>query len=243
MGYRILTLLIFILPCIAVSAQEDDIHMIDTVVVAGETSFRVQRITEEQFENLATNYYTPPETPLTDIEEVKKMLAPEFSIKYEAIYYEEGDYYEYLLHEFRRHGKYRYIIQENEGFRAYYPQARIFKYYGGHSSDQAFHIDTGIEAWNPEYAAISADGNYRITGLHTGQESVEYRIEYKNEKQEYVLLAMLEEVTQQIPIEDIGYTLFIFKPFWVDGTLYFHTGGESWGELRCLSLKPLIGKL
>lgn len=246
MKYGITTMFFIILFGTSALAQEECIQMIDTVVTVRETSFRVKRIPDAVFDSLAAIHYVKPETCIKDFKAVEKMLAPEFQFLYDTVYYEGNEDYCYLLKEIRRKGKYRYLIGESDGFVGFYPKQRILMYFGGHSSDQAICIDTGEDAWNPEYAALSPDGRFRLTGLHTGQESVDYQIEYKPSgkkgTQKFELLAMLNEVTQQIPIEDIGYTYFVFIPFWVDGVLYFQTGGEfaygSWGERRCVAMAP-----
>lgn len=246
MKYRIITLFFIVLSGTSVWAQEECARMIDTLVTVRETSFRVKRIPDALFDSLAAIHYVEPDTCIKDFKVVEEMFKPDIYFRYDVIFNEwDNDYY-YLLKEIGYKGKYRYFIEENEGFVGFYPKQRILMYYGGHSSDQAMFIDTGQDAWNPMYAALSADGYFRLTGLHSGQESVYYRIEYnpsgrkKKKTQEVELLAMLDEITQQIPMEDIGYTDFIFKPFWVDGVLYFQTGGDfhygSWGERRNIAL-------
>lgn len=99
----------------------------------------------------------------------------------------------------------------------------------GHSCDMAFHILTFENAYNPGYSAVRKGDPYRMTGMHTGHESVEYKLEkWNKDKKEYTYLSTLWDLLSKFSSEVIGYVDFIYDPFWVRNILYYRTGGEGW---------------
>ncbi|PXV68105.1 hypothetical protein CLV62_102137 [Dysgonomonas alginatilytica] len=241
----LLFLIIYILVsagnCFANNSDDQNIRLIDTVVVVQQKEFHLRQVPRFEFDSLRAIHFVPPSEPITDMETIQKILGPEYDIIYDiSTAYGDSCYY---IKEFRRNNKFRLLIQETDGLKGYYPRERIMLYYGGNSSDQAFFTDTGDDAYNPAYSVTSADKRFRITGLHTGQESADLRIEWRGAKQQYeVLCDDLWEIIEQIPYEaNIGRREFIFSPFWVDNTLYFRVGysvdEEDWaGEYNFIAI-------
>lgn len=240
---RIILLLLALAFAASAAAQEEPCRLTDTTVMAGNTRFRVQRLATSAFDTLSAAHYVRPSEPVMEMDEVKELLGPEFSLDYYLLSYDDGNdelgNYDYSLTELRREGKFRLFVSESDGFGGYYPKERIMKYCGGHCSDQAFFVDTGEEAWNPYYSAVPDGGRFRLTGLHDGQDAVDYRIEYRADDGNFRLLAMLRDVTQQIPVSEIGYTYYIYEPFWVDGTLYFYTEMYP-GHSPYIAVTPIV---
>lgn len=220
--------------CFADTPDDQKIRLIDTIVVVQQKEFHLRQVPRFEFDSLRAIHFAPPSEPITDMEAIPKILGSEYEIIYDTspAY---GDSY-YYIKEFRRSNKFRVLIQETDGMKGYYPRERIMLYSGGHSSDQAFFTDTGDDAYNPVYSATSANKQFRIKGLHTGQESVDLRIEWRGAEQQYeVLCDDLWGIVEQIPYEaNIGSREFIFSPFWIENTLYFRVGysmdEEDWAS-------------
>ncbi len=219
----------------------EDLHtrVIDTTITLEDGQrFRLRNMPCERFDSLRRIYYVAPSEPIKDPAKVEKLLGRrKCRITYTTYAFDHSDDYEYGLSEVRYGRRLRVMIQESEGFIGYYPRERIFMYMGGHTSDQAFFIDTGEEAYNPEYSAFSADGRYRLTGMFGGQESVDYRIEkydpargkYVNlDSDGYILQKIIDRVDVDVRYYYIGYLGEVYDQFWVGNTLYFRTGGQSW---------------
>lgn len=210
----------------------DKIRLIDTTVVVRQNTFRLRQIPRVEFDSLRSVHFIPPSEPVTNIEKIKEILGSEYDIICN-VYSNDSDTL-YYMKEFCRRNKFRVLISpENDGVQGYYPRERIMLYYGGHSSDEAFFTDTGEDAYNPEYSAISANKQFRITGLHSGQDDVFTKIERRVAKASYEWLCSLSEIAQQIPYEAYtGGMEYIFDPFWIGNTLYFRTGysgvEDSW---------------
>ncbi len=78
-----------------------------------------------------------------------------------------------------------------EGWSGYYPEEDILVLEGGHSVDVSFSIKTGghyLTAGNPQYIVPSPKGTYRLNGLFSGQDCIDYFFE-KRENGQYTYLA------------------------------------------------------
>lgn len=202
--------------------------LIDTAISCNGISYRIQRIPKNEFNRLHKIGYVAPSQRETDIVKVERMLGKEYSLAYSV--YGTDSLKEYSLREVRRKNKFRVIIDESDGFIGYYPGERIIMYYGGHSSDQAFFVDTGEDAYNPEYSAFSSNGRFRITGLHSGQDNVEYKIErYNLAQKRFERLCDLYNIMEYSAPYEVytGRTDYIFNQFWIDNTLYFRLGWQE----------------
>jgi hypothetical protein len=209
--------------CFADEPDESE-TMIDTVLTCRNLSFRVQQIDFEAFDSLYHTYFTAPSELVRDMAQIKKLLGNEFQLKYDSIRYE--DYTDYTLKEFRKGNQYRLLICETDGLIGFYPRERILMYYGGHTSDNAFFVDSGEEAYNPEYSAFALNGQYSIIGMHSGQDEVFYRIrKYDTVQNQWIDLCWLYDIFSDSKLEG-HYLHYIFKQFWVDNTLYFQIGSD-----------------
>ncbi len=203
----------------------------DTVVVVNNIPYRVRRVPQQEFDSLHATYRIVPEVPLKDPADINTALGPGYHLDYHYTSYDDGNdemgNYGIFLKEFRRHKKFRLIFPENDGLIGYYPRERILMYMGGHSSDQAFFVDTGEEAYNPEESAISPDGRFRLVGLYSGQDHVDYTFEEKDRKTgRYKPLCRFPDVVKDMPEHFFysHYLGYIHELFWAGNTIYFRTG-------------------
>ncbi len=204
----------------------------DTVVVVNNIPYRVRHVPQQEFDSLHAIYRVVPEAPLKDPAEINAALGPEYHLDYHYTSYDDGNdemgNYGIFLKEFRRHKKFRLIIPENDGLIGYFPRERILMYAGGHSSDQAFFVDNGEGAYNPEESATSPDGRFRLTGMYSGQDHVDYTFEEKDRKTgRYKHLCSFSDVVKEMTGDFFysHYLGYIYELYWAGHTLYFRTGG------------------
>lgn len=249
------TLLLSILCLLGVAAAPtpcradlpDDLHTkyIDTVVSAHGMDFRIRRVSPEDFAALHAKHGAAPSRVIRTIDSMLMDLGPEYSVQ--LYRYRDGDTTYYAsdsFSELRREGKFRLLLSHETGGCWYYPAERVVLCEGGHSSDQAFFVDTGESAYNPFHSATQANGRFRIAGLYTGQDSVDYRIEMEDEYRpgNYKLLAHLYEIVRSIPYETfyISWWGYLEAQFWADDTLYVQIGGTWADTITYIAITPLI---
>lgn len=223
--------ILLILPC-SLEAQysvDDYYEAVDTIVDCKGYKVRVQTLNYSTFKAMEEKYgdTSKPSVAINDLEEVIKILGSSYKMQYRRVEYTYDNItgYDYIVAYVERKGVYRQMLyEENEGFQAYYPQEKIFLYFGGHSSDQAFFIDTGEPAYNPNYSAVQKDGKYRLTGLHDGQEGIYGEIQKKNGKNgKYSHLFYIYELSRLLN-PTLWFHEFWTVQFWHNNTLYMCVG-------------------
>lgn len=107
------------------------------------------------------------------------------------------------------------------GFYRYYPTEDVVLFEGGHSSDYAIDLRTGMMgadlAGNPAYISYSPSKAYRLNGWFPGQECSDYFIQRKTEQ------GYLKYINLPIHLTEQGFDLCTINDvFWTsDSTLYF----------------------
>lgn len=211
--------------------------LIDTTIYVEGLPYRVQRITSDEFRQLYNKHYIKPSKPVRKMEEVDRLLGKKLKFTYKTHIYDNSYTNSkdtlYSLIELRKGKEFRFLFNiECGGFTAYYPRERIIVYEGGHCSEYAIFVDNGEPAYNPESSAVSPhDKRYRVGGLFSGQENIDYSIERYNAKtKRYQQLCYLYEIAANIPSEAIGYTFYVSDSFIVGNTYYFCTGNYEEGD-------------
>lgn len=237
---RKLLLALFILFAYTLTLQaqysDEDIFVPkDTIVNLNNFKVRIRTLDYSSFKRLEDKYTNTDKSSIkiTNLKEVTDLLGPSYKIVYTTTeyFYQDEIVYSYFLDYVERRGVYRHLLRESsDGFQAYYPEEKIFLYFGGHSSDQAFFIETGEPAFNPIYSATQKDGKFRLVGKHTGQESIEGNIQRKDKKTgEFITLFTINELK-----DTFGYKVWDFdfwkSQFWHKNTLYISMGYGNYGN-------------
>lgn len=229
--YILSILSVCLLLCIDLRAQysdEDIFQSRDTIVDCKSYKVRVQTLDYSSFKKLEEKHSNLSESlKMTNLCEVENLLGDSYKISYwirETIY-EQDTTYIYSLDYVERKGVYRQMsFLEDSDFQGYFPKEKVFLHYGGHSSDEAFFIESGEPAYNPIYSATQKDGKYRLVGMHNGQEGIDGEIQLKDEKTgKYNSIFTIGELANllQAPNWDL---YFWNTQFWHKNTLYMCTG-------------------
>ena len=114
----------------------------------------------------------------------------------------------------------RYLLDECS-FVAYFPKDDVLLLEGGHSTDVSFDLETGLETHdvgNPDLAATSPNGLYRLTKIYEGQECFYHFIQKgKNGKFKKAI-----ELNEAFESRTGKWLCVTEKEFWTDDhTLYF----------------------
>lgn len=210
--------------------DEDIFEPWDTIVHIQDYKLKVQVLNYDTFKDLENKYAAPlakSSNPIKELERVEKLLGLAYRMSYEKDSFnsDEGLSYYYRINFIEKKGVYRQMLSgDSDGFQAYYPKEKIFLYFGGHSSDQAFFIDTGESAYNPNYSAIQKENKYRLIGMHNGQEGIDGEIQKKDEKTgKYSRLFYISELWRLL-YPTIWSHEFWTAQFWHGNTLYMCLG-------------------
>lgn len=216
-------------------SDEDISQSRDTIVDCKGYRVRVQILDYKTFRNLENKYapLTKDSEPIEELERVEELLGSAYILSYEKKSYnsDDGIGYYYTINFVEKKGVYRRMsFLEHEGFQAYFPKEKIFLYFGGHSSDEAFFIESGESAYNPKYSATQKDGKYRLSGLHNGQEGIDGEIQLKDEKTgKYNAIFTMEEFARSLQVS--VWDLYFWKTqFWHKNTLYMCAGYGNYLE-------------
>ena len=210
--YFILSIL-FLIPSFGY-AQEERV-LLDTIVHRTDYLLHFRQIEDSAFNELKSKHIHKFKTPkaITDIKKAEKSLGKKFKMKYNIT--EDSIVY---IKDFRFENKMRLIITESDGFVAYYPKEKIMVIMGGHTSDYGFNIYTGEPECNPYYTVESLNKQYRITGLHSGQDDVMYSLEVYNPKQKkYIPIFEFREEGWS----ELTNFFYLYDLFWINNTLYY----------------------
>lgn len=217
----------------------------DTIIRHENHKIKIKILDYPTFKDLDNRYahFTQPSEPMKNMNEVAKLLDSDYKFSYSKIsdyVNDAGDtIYTCGIDYIEKRGVYRLMFSmDNEGFQAYYPNDKIFLYFGGHNSDQAVFIDTGEPAYNPIYSAVQKKGKYRLTGLHNGQEGINGNLQIWNKKTKmYNNLLAIHELFSQLPGNIWQSTSdYWTRQFWNKNVLYMSIGygnynneeGEQW---------------